>query len=741
MAQDHTPAGEPKAQPKFDYPKSPDGDRLNPAPKAEWGSEEYHLPETEGWRQFDPHQQVREYQFLLDEVMNIREVEGKVKGYEDIDRNFATLERFEDMATAMHDVSHKGDRDPVKMRVVSDEPGKRHIETMLPPYLSGSDGTEGLHQRFSREGWAGVSSDADYVGGQGLPHAFMGAISEMSMAANPGYTVLEFLSKGVIAATEAKGSEELKQEWLPRLNSGQFTGAMVMTEPKFGSELVNVETTYMLDKDGKSGRMFGYKRYLSSADHDATVGENGERQIVHMVLARTADHEGNLLMKDKQGEVFPITPENEGRKGRPVLTLALVPRVLLDKDGNYVDEDGNRVDEPHANNVRAVKLNDKMGLEVQSNTDAAYDGAKSFTVGEVGEGLKNMFVIMNEARLGVGLQGTALAEICRQNVERYAAEERKQGPGGEIINYPNVQENILHMRAAVDAGRAIAADVGLAFDIATKGKDGHYSEAEKKKTQDYVDVMTPLVKWGLTEKGDDAVDRGQQMMGGAGYMREWGISQLRSDVRISRIYEGSNPLLAVALVGTQLHKMDAFSDKIRGEFKALDADPRMGEIMQPLHDTFKTFEKATRWMQAAGLEAKKRGMDSAASQEFQAAASHYMELMYGVAAGAALAKNAHAALRALDRGGVDMEQEGFLESKIATANFYTNAVLGTEHDMHFAKMKQSTKFLELPDHGLVKQPASRAEQGSRTATQVAIKGKDMLDDIRERFSGRGQQRA
>lgn len=736
MAQDNsTPA-----TPKFSYPTQDDA-RLNPAPKAEWGAPEDHLPETESWRRYDPHVQTREYQFLLDNVMNIREYEGKVKGYENIDQNFGTIERFEDMASAMHDVSHKGDRDPVKMRLVSDEPGKRHIETTLPPYISGRDGSEGLHQRFSREGWTGVSSDPDYEGGQGLPHAFMGAISEMSMAANPGYTVLEFLSKGVIAAMEAKGNEELKQEWLPRLNNGSFTGAMVMTEPNFGSELVNVETTFMLDEDGKSGKMFGYKRYLSSADHDATLGEKGERNIVHMVLARTADSDGNLLMKDKQGEIFPMTPENEGRKGRPVLTLALVPRVLLDKDGNYVDEEGNRVDEPNTNNVRAAKLNDKMGLEVQSNTDAAYDGAKGFTVGEVGEGLKNMFVIMNEARLGVGLQGTALAEITRQNVERYASAERKQGPGGEIINYPNVQENILHMRAAVDAGRSIAADVGLAFDVAVKGKDEHFSEVEKKKVQDYVDVMTPLVKWGLTEKGDDAVDRGQQMMGGAGYMREWGIAQNRADVRISRIYEGSNPLLAVALVGTQLHKMDAFTDKISKDLKKLNADPAMDDIMGPLNDTFKTFEKATRWMQAAGLEAKKHGMNSSASQEFQAAAMHYMELMYGVAAGTALANNAHVANKMLEQGGVDIEQESFLESKVATAKFYTNAVLAPEHQMHFTKMKTTAPSLELPDHGLVKLPASRAEKGSRAVTQVAVRGKDLLDDMRERFANRGQQRA
>lgn len=723
----------------FSYPTQEDA-RLNPPPKDEWGNG-YHLPETEGWRQYDPSVQTREYQFLLDEVMDIRRYEGKVKGYEDIDRNFATLERFEGMATAMHDVSHKGDRDPVKMKVVSDAPGKRHIETMLPPYISGRDGSEGLHQKFSREGWTGVNSDPNYAGGQGLPHTFMGAISEMSMSANPGYTVLEFLSKGVIAAMEAKGSEELKQEWLPRLNNGSFTGAMVMTEPKFGSELVNVETTYVLDEDGKSGKMYGYKRYLSSADHDATLGDKGERNIVHMVLARTADHDGNLLMKDKQGNVFPMTPENEGRKGRPLLTLALVPRVLLDKDGNYIDEEGNRVDEPHTNNVRATKLNDKMGLEVQSNTDAAYDGAKGYTVGEVGEGLKNMFVIMNEARLGVGLQGTGVAEICRQNVERYAAEERKQGPAGEIINYPNVQENILHMRAAIDAGRAIAADVGLAFDIATKGDDRHFSAAEKKKVQDYVDVMTPLVKWGLTEKGDDAVDRGQQMMGGAGYMREWGIAQTRADVRISRIYEGSNPLLAVALVGTQLHKMSAFSDKIREDFKSLNADPAMAEIMEPLNDTFKTFEKATRWMQAAGLEAKKRGMDSTAAQEFQAAAVHYMELMYGVAAGTALAKNAQAAERALQKPGVDLEQQSFLESKVATAKFYTNAVLGAEHQMHFTKMRNTAKSLELPDHGLVKLPATRAERGARAVTKTLVRGNELLEGIRDKMEERRQQRA
>lgn len=737
-----------KKELKFDVPTQKDA-RLNPVhdQRDEWWNnipgETPQKPHTEGWRQYDPSVQTKEYEFLLKDVLKVDELTGKVKGYEDNAKNFAKLKEFEGMATAMHDLSHKGDRDPVRMRIADDTPDKRHIETFLPPYISGSDGSKGLHQQYSEGGWASVTSDPNY-GGQGVPHGFGGALAEMAIAANPGYAVLEGLTKGVIAALEAKGSEELKSEWLPRLNDGKFTGAMVMTEPKFGSSLVDVETTFVLGEDGKSGEMHGYKRYLSSADHDATVGENGERNIVHMVLARTADKDGNLLFKDKEGNIFPQNEENADRKGRPVLTLALVPRVLLDKDGNYVDENGEKSDKPHTNNVRAAKLNDKMGLEVQSNTDAAYDGAKGFVVGEVGDGLKNMFVIMNEARIGVGLQGTGIAEICRQNVERYTAAEREQGPGGHILNYPNVQENVLNMRAAVDAGRSIAAEVGMAMDKVQHGVEGAYSEAEKAKTQKFVDVMTPLVKWGLTEKGDAAVDAGQQMMGGAGYMREWGIAQTRADVRISRIYEGANGLLAVALVGSQLKNMDAFTDKIRADLKALNADPKLKDTMEPLNDTFQTFEKATRWLQATGLEAKKLGADSSAAQEFQTAATHYMELMYGVAAGTALAKNAqvaHQKLEKLDASGKpDLAEESFLESKIATARFYTNAVLAPEHNMHFVKMKNTAQFLELPDHGLVKQDRTLRQKGAASVTKALVRGNDLLQDVKERFGKQQQAR-
>lgn len=721
------------AKPNFSYPTQDDV-RLNPKPKEEWGAD-HHLPETEAWRQYDPSQQTREYEFLLKDVLKVDKLSGKVKGYEDNARNFQSLRDFEQMATEMHDVSHKGDRDPVKMKVVSDAPGKRHIQTMLPPYISGRDGSEGLHQKYSKGGWAGVTSSADYEGGQGVPHAFGGALAEMAIAANPGYAVLEGLTKGVIASLEAKASEEIKETWLPRLNKGQFTGAMVMTEPNFGSELTNVETTYQLSEDGKSGKLYGYKRYLSSADHDATVGPKDERNIVHMVLARTADADGNLLMKDKQGEVFPMTPENEGRKGRPVLTLTLVPRVLLDKDGNYIDEEGNKVDEPHTNNVRATKLNDKMGLEVQSNTDAAYDGSIGYTVGEVGDGLKNMFVIMNEARIGVGLQGTGIAEICRQNVERYTAFERKQGPAGELINYPNVQENVLNMRWAVDAGRSIAAEVGMAMDVVAHGDSAHYSEAEKKEMQRYVDVMTPLVKWGGTEKGDAAVDAGQQMMGGAGYMREWGIAQNRADVRISRIYEGANGLLAVALAGTQLKNMDAFLNKVRGDLKGINADPEMAAISRPLNKALATFEDATQWMQASGLRAK--GGDPVAAQEFQAAATHYMELMYGVASGTALAKNAQVAKEKLKDPNLSQEDAGFFQSKMATAKYYTNAVLAPEHEMHYNKMRNTAKHLELPDLELEPKSRTFKEKGAQAVTLGIIKGKDLIDRFR---GGQGQQR-
>lgn len=693
--------------------------------------EEPAKPQMPGWRQYDPSRVTREYEFLLKDVLKAEELSGKVEGYDDIPGNFAKVKSFEPMAAAMHSVSHKGDRDPVKMRVVSDEADKRHIETFLPPFISGSDGSEGLHARFSKEGWTNISSAKEY-GGQGLPHGFTGAITEMSMAANPGYTVLEFLSKGVIAAMESKGSEELKREWLPRLNNGSFTGAMVMTEPKFGSELVNVETTFQLGEDGQTGKMYGYKRYLSSADHDATLGKQGERQIVHMVLARTADKDGNLLMRDKEG-VFPQTAENAGRKGKPALTLVLVPRVLLDKDGNYVDENGHKTDKPNTNNVRAAKLNDKMGLEVQSNTDAAYDGSKGFVVGKVGDGLKNMFVIMNEARIGVGLQGTAIAEATRQNVERYTAEERKQGPAGFIMNYPDVQKNVLDMRAAVDAGRSIAADVGMAVDKTLHAKKDAYTPEELKETQRYVDVMTPLVKWGLTEKGDAAVDAGQQMMGGAGYMREWGIAQNRADVRISRIYEGANGLLAVALVGTQLQNMDAFMDKIQKDMKTLNADPAIKDITDPLNDQIRTFEKATRWMKATGLQARKEGAESPAAHAFQAAATEYVELMYGVAAGAALAKNAHVAQAKLDKGGLDLEETGFLESKVATARYYTNAILANEREMHYSKMTQNAQFLELPDHGLVAQSRNLVGKGKDVATRGVVWAHDKAEAWRERL--------
>jgi alkylation response protein AidB-like acyl-CoA dehydrogenase len=764
-----------------------EGLRLNPAPdknphwseqvKANQGDEKLHLPETESWRQYDPAKQTREYEFLLKDVLKIDALDGKVTGYdkESVADHFVQLKRFEGMATAMHAVSHKGARDPVQMRAVydkpakGDEPAKKHIETFLPPYI------HDLHQKFSADGWNGMAIDKKY-GGMGLPHAFSGAMGEMLMAANPGYAVLEDLSKSVSKAIAAKGGDELKAQWLPRINSGRFSGAMVMTELNYGSSLKDMETTVQLDETGKVGKVYGYKRFISSADHDATVtdrkaarGEKGgERNIVHMVLARTADKDGNLmgmpeervnadgfiLEKDRKtlkldelsqpvkgkptslnADGFILNPDKKTvklfdgkpKKGTAQLSLVLVPRVLLDEKDNYVDQNGKVVDKPDTNNVRIAKLNDKMGLEVQSNTDVAYDGAKGWIVGNVGDGMKNMFVIMNEARLGVGLQGTGIAELLRQNVERYAAEERKQGAAGHIINYPDMQDKILTMRAHIEAGRSIAADVGIAFDQVLHAAPEKITAEEKAELQKYVSVMTPLVKWGLTEGGGRAIGNSVMGMGGAGYMREWGMAQGYIDSIISRIYEGSNPVLASAEINRELGNMDAFLNKTRRDMAELDKDKDIGDITKPLHAVIKTFENATKWLQKAGLDAVNG--DKIAGQEFQAAAGHYMELMYAVASGTALAKNAHAAKAKLKEENVTPEDKKFYEAKIATATYYVNAVIGQEHEMHFNKMTQNTKYLALPDRGIVKNAAAFMARGAEMITLGLIKAKDIIDGV------------
>ncbi|MCH2546528.1 MAG: acyl-CoA dehydrogenase [Alphaproteobacteria bacterium] len=723
---------------------SPRGTPANAEPPEDWGPKDAHTPHTQSMRHYDPQRVVQEHEFVLDGVLNIEQYEGKIKGYDNVEENFQKVRDFASMSEAMHEVSHKGDRDPVKVHKLEREDGLPEVKTFLPPYI------KDLYKKYAKENWTGIASSPDYEGGQGLPHSFMSGISEMHMA-NPGFAVLEVLTKGAVAALEEKGSEELKKEWLPRLNSGEFSGAMVMTENSYGSSLGDVETTFVLNEDGKTGQMHGHKRFLSSADHDATLGENGERNIVHMVLARTATSEGYLLKKDKDkkkfytdkdGQIFDVDDEGnatlsenqEERKGRAVLTLALVPRVLLDKDGNYVDENGNIVDEPNTNNVRATKLNDKMGLEVQSNTDAEYSGAKGFVVGDVGEGMTNMFVIMNEARLLVGMQGTGCAEMARQNVEKYANEERRQGPGEHIINYPDSQKKIMSIRATVDAGRGISADVGLALDIARHGKDDAFTAQEKQAQQDYVDVMTPLVKWGQTEKGDKAVDDAVQLMGGQGYMRERGIAQIRNDVRISRIYEGSNPVLAIAEIATQLPKMNMFTQRAKDDLSKLDQDdPDMQDILKPMNDTIKKFDEATRHVQALGILAKKKGADSKEAGDFQAAATPFMELMYSVAAGTALAKNAQAAKNKLQNEDLDIEQEGFLESKVANAKFYANRDAARMASAHLEEIKDGTKYLDLPDLGRMEYgKGSIAKKLAKAATKALVRGHELNDE----YSGR-----
>ncbi|MCC7516971.1 MAG: acyl-CoA dehydrogenase family protein [Pseudomonadales bacterium] len=370
-----------------------------------------------------------------------------------------------------------------------------------------------FHQ-LAAGGWIGLTGDPAY-GGQGLPKMLTVLFEEMLYSANAAFTLYSALTSGAALAIRTHASDTLKQTWLPKLYSGEWTGAMCMTEPQAGSDL-GILTTRALPQADNSYRITGTKIFITGGDHDLTDN------IVHLVLAR-----------------LPDAPA--GAKG---ISLFLVPKFLLDTQGNI----GQR------NAVSANALERKMGIHASSTCVMHFDGATGWLVGEPHQGLAAMFTMMNYERLSIGLQGIGCGEMSYQNAARYT-KERLQGrcahgavnPAGvadPIIQHPDVRRMLMTQRAWNEASRAFAVYLGLQLDLANHHPDAHTAERAAQR----VALLTPVAKAFFTDKGFDTCVLGQQIFGGHGYIRDNGQEQLVRDVRIAQIYEGTNGIQAQDLL-------------------------------------------------------------------------------------------------------------------------------------------------------------------------------------------------
>ncbi len=433
--------------------------------------------------------------------------------------------------------------------------------------------------QFRDGGWMGLAFPEEY-GGQGLPKVLALAVMEMVHGANMAFGLCPLLTFGAIEALLAHGNDALKKTYLPKLISGEWTGAMNLTEPQAGSDVGALKTKAVPNGDG-SYSITGQKIFITWGDHDMT--EN----VVQLVLAR-----------------LPDAPA--GSKG---VSLFVAPKFFVDADGSL----GER------NAFRCIGLEHKMGIHASPTCVMEYSGAKGWLVGEPNRGLAAMFTMMNSARLNVGLEGVAVGEAALQAAVAYA-QDRKQGsaPGVEgsapIIRHPDIQRSLASMAAATQAARAICYACGAAADIAEYAKDAATREAAKMRE----DLLTPLAKAWATDRAVDTANTGVQIHGGMGFMSETSAAQFYLDARITPIYEGTNGIQAIDLVGRKLSMnngaaMAAMLADIRTTAREARAtnEPKLVGIAGRLDAAAGALDEATRWMIATMKSARETALSGA----------------------------------------------------------------------------------------------------------------------------------
>ena len=489
--------------------------------------------------------------------------------------------------------------------------------------------------QFVAGGWTTLSAPEEY-GGQGLPTVVSTAMAEYLCSANHSFEMYNGLTQGAIASILVKGSDEQKAAYLPNMVSGRWTGTMNLTEPHCGTDLGLIRTKAEPLGDG-SYKISGTKIFISSGEHD--LAEN----IIHLVLAKIAGAPDNV-------------------KG---ISLFIVPKFLVEADGSI----GAR------NSLQCGSIEHKMGIHGNSTCVMNYDGATGYLVGDQDKGLAAMFIMMNAARLGVGLQGLAQAEIAYQNAVQYAKDRRQgralvpdlrdpEAKADTLFVHPDVRRMLMEAKAYNEASRALILWGALQVDLARKAP----GEAEREAAMDIISLLTPVVKGYLTDKGFEVAVNAQQVYGGHGYIREWGMDQFVRDARIAQIYEGTNGVQAMDLVGRKLAQnggraVQAFFKLVGEEAAAAKSEEQLATIASALEKANGELQQATMWFMANGM---------ANPNHIGAGAYHYMHLMGIVSLGLMWLRMAGASAAVLANGA---EDRGFHEAKLVTARFFAERII------------------------------------------------------------------
>ena len=554
----------------------------------------------------------KDTQFVLHDVLNVSQ--SDIPGYDELESEFtgAVLEEAGKLATnVLHPLNIVGDTEGCTL-----ENGVVRTPT----------GFKEAFEEVKAGGWTGLDMPEQY-GGQNMPYVVGTAVGEMFSAANQAFTMYQGLTHGAASAILAHGTDEQKDTYLPNMVSCDWTGTMNLTEPHCGTDLGLMRTKAEPQEDG-SYKITGQKIFISSGDHD--MADN----IIHLVLAK-------------------IAGGPEGIKG---VSLFIVPKYLVNEDGSL----GNR------NPATVGKIEEKMGIHGNSTCVMNYDGAAGYLLGEEHKGMRAMFTMMNEARLGVGMQGLSMADAAYQNAVEYAKDrlqgrdvtgvKNPDGPADPLIVHPDIRRNLMDQKSFSEGARAFILWGASLIDAAHRKGD--------KDADGLISLLTPVIKGFLTDEGYDMTVQAQQVYGGHGYIEEWGMSQYTRDARIAMIYEGANGVQALDLVGRKLaadggkHVM-AFFEMVKSYIKdnAGQDDAFDRDFLEPL-------KAASKDLQAAGMYF----MQNATNPNNALSGSYDFMHMFGhVCLGLMWARMGKASLDALAAGAEDKE---FYETKLVTGRFY-----------------------------------------------------------------------
>ena len=551
------------------------------------------------------------------------------------------LNNFLDLSNHQYILSNS-DLEISDLEMVIDEAAKICEETLLPLNQSGDlegcsfdkgkvttpKGFKEAYKNFIENGWQGIKVNKNY-GGQNLPYFINMIVDEMVSSSNMSFGLYPGLTSRAIDAIEKSASEELKNLYLPKLTSGEWTGTMNLTEPQCGTDLGLIKTM-AIPQDDSSYKITGTKIFITCGEHDLS------KNIVHLVLART-----------------PNAPE--GIKG---ISLFLVPKILPNKDGSLGQD----------NSLQCGSIEKKLGINASPTCVMHYNEAKGWLVGELNKGMKAMFIMMNGARLFVGVQGLGISEIAYQSA-LYYAKERLQGKATDskniadpIIAHPEIRKNLLHMKSLNEGIRALMMWVGSQFDIIKSNDDNKV----KNNAENIIALMTPIFKSFATDVGCESANLALQIYGGHGYIKDHGMEQLVRDARIAPIYEGTNGIQALDLVGRKMQRNDGeiienFFSIINNYLNSLSTDKKLETIVKQFKKSFDELVFIANHL---------RSFNKNKINEINGTAVEFLQMFSYVSIGYIWLK---LLMISIEKNNDNSNE--FLKSKIATGKYYFNKVL------------------------------------------------------------------